>query len=110
MFEAGVLPLTVATLYRFPFTFALLTFCFLVAVGGAMYALAQSVWIAFAGRALTGAGVSVGAAAIHTYLGEMGTVMDEIREKQGKRHKKYLLYIAFSFALNRGYILPYGEQ
>ena len=74
-----------------------------------MYALANSVWIVFAARALMGAGVSFGASAIHAYLGEMGTVMDDIREKQGKSPRKFLLYIGFSFTLNGGMVVPNGE-
>ena len=109
IFEVAVIPLTVASLHRLPFSFVLYIFTGLAALGGAMYALANSVWIAFAARGLMGAGVSFGASAIHAYLGEMGTVMDDIREKQGKRPRKFLLYIAFSFTLNGGMVVPTGE-
>ena len=74
-----------------------------------MYAMANSVWIVFAARGLMGAGVSFGASAIHAYLGEMGTMMDDIREKQGKSPRKFLLYIGFSFTLNGGMVVPTGE-
>ena len=81
----------------------------MAALGGATYALANSVWIAFVGRGLIGSGVSFGASALHTYLGEMGTVMDDIREKQGKRPRKFLLYIALSFTINGGIVIPTGK-
>ena len=110
LFEAGTLPLTVIIVHRLPFCFLLYTYLCLAAVGGVMYALAESVWIAFAGRALMGAGISVGAASIHTYIGEMGTMMDNIRENQGKKPRKFLLYIAHSFALNGGIALPYSKH
>ena len=73
-----------------------------------MYALANKVWVAFVGRALMGAGIAFGAATIHTYMGEMGTMMDNIREKNRKKPRKFMLYIAFSFLLNGGFTLPYG--
>ena len=73
-----------------------------------MYALAQNVWMAFGGRALMGASTSFGAATIHTYMGEMGTIMDDIRKKTDKRPRKFVLYIVFSFLLNGGFMVPYG--
>ena len=80
----------------------------LAALGGGVYALAHNVWVAFVGQGLMGASVAFGASTAHTYIGEMGTVMDNIRKKQGKKPRKYLLYIAFSFILNGGFVLPYG--
>ena len=64
-----------------------------------MYALAQSVWVVFLARALMGAGIQFGAATLHTYLGEMGSVMDNIRQTQGKKPRKFILYIMLSFVL-----------
>jgi MFS family permease len=106
IFEVATIPLTVAALHRLPFSFILYIFAGLSALGGAMYALANSVWIAFAGRGLMGVGIAFGASTIHAYLGEMGTVMDDIREKQGKSPRKFILYIAFSFTLNGGMVIP----
>ena len=66
-------------------------------------------WIAFVGRGLIGSGVAFGASTLHTYLGEMGTVMDDIREKQGKNPRKHVLYIALSFTINGGTVIPTSE-
>ena len=109
IFEVATIPLTVAALHRLPFSFVLYIFAVLTALGGATYALANSVWIAFVGRGLIGSGVSFGASTLHTYLGEMGTVMDDIREKQGKNPRKYVLYIALSFTINGGTVIPTSE-
>ena len=99
---------TVPLAYRLPFSCLLFAFVALAGVGGGVYALAQSVWVAFLGRGLMGAGVQFGASTIHTYIGEMGTVMDDIRQKQGKRQRKFILYIAYSFVLNGGFVVPFG--
>ena len=109
LFETGAILLTIPLANHFPFSFLFFGFVGLASVGGVMYALAQSVWIALLGRGLMGAGVQLGAATIHTYLGEMGTLMDDIRQKQAKLPRKYILYITFSFTLNGGFMIPYGE-
>ncbi|CAI8058537.1 hypothetical protein GBAR_LOCUS31827 [Geodia barretti] len=72
-----------------------------------MYALAEHVWVAFLGRGLMGAGVQFGAATIHTYIGEMGTMMDDIRQKLERKPRKLILYIIYSFVLNGGFVVPY---
>ena len=100
---------TVPLANHLPFSILLFGFVALASVGGGLYALAQSVWVAFLGRGLTGAGIQFGAATLHTYLGEMGTVMDKIRERQGKKPRKFTLYITLSFALNAGFAVPYGK-
>lgn len=109
IFEAGATPLTAITAYRLPFTFLLFIFVALAVVGGGIYALACNVWMAFVGRGLMGAGCAFGAAAVHTYIGEMGIVMDDIRKKKGKKPRKFILYIALSFTLNVGMLIPYGK-
>ena len=75
-----------------------------------MYALAGSVWMAFVGYGLTGAGVSFSTITIHTYMGEMGDVMDEIRKKQGKKPRKFLLYNIYSFTMSGGFVLPFCKS
>ena len=74
-----------------------------------MYALARSVWMAFIGFGLFGTAVAFSAVTIHTYMGEMGTIMDDIRKKQGKKERKHLIYVVFSFVLNGGYLFPLGK-
>ena len=74
-----------------------------------MYALAESVWVAFVGYGLCGVGGVFCSVTIHTYMGEMGDVMDEMRKKRGKKPRKYLIYSIYSFTVTGGFIFPYGE-
>ena len=99
---------TVPLAHRLPFSCLLFAFVTLAVFGGGTYALAQHVWVAFLGRGLMGAGVQFGASTIHAYMGEMGTIMDEIRQKMGRKPRKFILYIAYSFVLNGGFLVPFG--
>ena len=78
---------------------------FLVA-GGVFYALASAGWMMILGRVLIGCG-RASAVVVHTYIGEMGTRMDEMRSKKKKRPMKFALYIVFSFILNGGYLVTF---
>lgn len=109
MFETGAVLVTIPLAHHLPFSSLLFSFVALASIGGGVYALAQNVWVAFVGRGLMGAGVQFGASTIHTYLGELGTIMDEIKEKRGEKPRKFILYIAFSFVLNGGFAVPYGN-
>ena len=109
LFEAVTMPLAGAMLHFLPFTVTIFTFLVIFVVGGVIYGLSQAVWIVFVGFGLIGAGASLGSATVHTYIGEMGTVMDNIRKKQGKKPRKFLLYIAYSFMLNGGFVIPFGK-
>ena len=75
-----------------------------------MYGLADKIWIVFLALSLRGAGTAFGSAIVHTYIGEMGTQMDDIRKEQCKRPRKFVLYIAYSFFLNGGFFFSYGES
>lgn len=108
MFETGAVLVTIPLAHHLPFSSLLFSFVALASIGGGVYALAQNVWVAFVGRGLMGAGVQFGASTIHTYLGELGTIMDEIKEKRGEKPRKFILYIAFSFVLNGGFAVPYA--
>ena len=108
IFETGAMLVTVPFAYRLPFSFLLFAFVALAGVGGGMYALAQHVWVAFLGRGLMGAGIQFGASTIHTYIGEMGTMMDDLRQKLGRKPRKFMLYIVYSFVLNGGFVVPFG--
>ena len=100
-------PVAGTLLHRLPFTITIITFHVLLITGGIVYALAESVWVAFIGYGLTGAGVSFSSITIHTYLGQMGDVMDDIRKKQGKKPRKFLMYNIYSFIMTGGIILPF---
>ena len=108
LFEAVTMPIAAVMAHRFPFTILMLFPLFPFAIGGIMYALAVNVWMVFIAHSLIGVGAA-SAAVVHTYIGEMGTVMDDIRMKQGKKPRKYTLYIAFSFILNGGYLVVFGK-
>ena len=95
-------------LHWFSFTIAIIAFHIILIIGGIVYGLAGNIWMVFVGFGLFGAGASFGAITVVTYIGEMGTVMDNIRQKQGKKSRKFVLYILYSFVLNGGYLLCYG--
>ena len=78
-------------------------------MSGLVYALAVNVWMVFISRGLIGACGGLAIPALHTYLGEMGSVMDDIRKKRGKEPRKFSVYIAFSFILNGGFLVAFGE-
>ena len=68
----------------------------LFAVAGALYALTVNVWMLFLAQALNGTAVACGSVVLHMYMGEMGTVMDSIRERKGKKPMKFIIYILYS--------------
>ena len=109
IFEIALFPIVGVLADRLPYTVLTLLFLSMIAIGGVLYALAVSVWMAFLGRGVIGGAGSFGAAAVHMYMGEMGTVMDKAREKQRKRPIKFSVYIAYSFILNGGYFVAYGK-
>lgn len=108
LFEAGSVPLAIPLVHRLPFTALMYIAVLTAAVGGAIYALAESILTVFIGRGLMGVASQFSASVIHSYIGEMGTVMDDIRKKQGKKPLKFTFFIVLSFMLNGGLLLPYG--
>ena len=102
-------PLAAALLHRLPYSVSIALFTIIYITGGVVYGLATTVWMAFLGFGLFGMGSALGATTVHTYMGEMGTVMDEIRKKQGKKPRKFVLYIIFSFILNGGFFIVYSK-
>ena len=108
LFQAGSVPLAIPLVHRLPFTILMYIALFTEAVGGATYALAGSILTAFIGRGLMGAGVQFCVSVVHSYIGEMGTVMDDIRKMEGKKQLKFTLFIVLSFIMNGGLLLPYG--
>ena len=63
----------------------------------------------FLAMVLRGMGIATGPPIVHTYLGEMGKQMDEIRKRQQKKTRKFLLYIAYSLTLNGGTVIAFSE-
>lgn len=109
LMELITMPFIAAMVHKLPFTISMLFGLVLYAIGGALYALADNVWMVFIGYSLFGAG-STSAAAFHAYIGEMGSVMDAMRERQGKKKMKFVLYIALSFVQNGGFLMAFGER
>ena len=108
LFEAVAMPFAAVVAHRFPFTLLMTIPMVLFIAGGIMYALAISVWMVFIAHGLIGAG-NASAAVVHTYIGEMGTVMDDIRVKQGKKPRKDTVYLSLSFIINGGYVSAFGK-
>ena len=44
-----------------------------------------------------------------TYTGEMSTRMDEIRERKGKKPRKFVLYIIYSLEVTGSYVISFSE-
>lgn len=98
------------TAEKLPYTFSILFTCGLYAVGGVFYGQATSVWMVIVGRGLMGVGAAFADVTASSYIGEMGTRMDEIRERRGKKPRKYALYVAYSFVMNCTFILTFGKD
>ena len=96
------------TAEKLPYTFSVLFTAALYAVGGVFYGQATSVWMVVVGRGLMGVGAAFADVTTNSYIGEMGTKMDEIRERQGKKPRKYALYVAYSFVMNGTFIMTFG--
>ena len=109
MFELAVLPFAALMAHRSPYTITILISLLLMALGGILYALAVNLWMVFIGRGLLGAAGGICIPTLHTYIGEIGSVMDDLRKKQGKKSRKFTLYVAFSFIMNGGFIVSFGE-
>lgn len=104
------MPFALFLTHRCPFRVTLLVGPLIAAVGGILYALAVNVRMVFLGRGLCGLSGGLSIPALHTYIGEMGTLMDDIRKKQGKKPRKFTLYIAHSLIMNIGFIFAFGKS
>ena len=93
LFEAGSLPLGTVMMDMAPYTVSTLVALIIYAVSGAVYATATDVWMVILARCLMGSAAFIILSIIYTYIGEVGTVMDRIREKKGKPPRKNLLYL-----------------
>ena len=97
------------TAEKIPYTILILFTCALYAVGGVFYGQATGVWMVVVGRGLMGVGAAFADVTASSYIGEMGTRMDEIRKTRGKQPRKYTLYVAYSFVMNCTFILTFGK-
>ena len=59
---------------------------------------------------IRGVAASLCPAVLHTYMGVMGTKMDNLRTKEQKKTRKFLVYIAFSLIFNGSVLVTYGGQ
>ena len=59
---------------------------------------------------ISGVAESLCPAVLHTYMGVMGTKMDEIRTEQQKKPRKFIVYIAYSLLLNGTSFVIYGKR
>ena len=109
IFETALIPVAVLMLGTLPYTTSLLLTMLLYAVGGAVYACAVEVWMVMLARGLTGSAALFCSSSLQTYVGEMGTIMDKIRERKGKQPMKHVLYIMIMFATNGAMASLFGE-
>lgn len=93
---------------KIPYTLTILITLSIYAVSGVLYGMANTVWMVILSRGLMGCGAALACLTEFGYIGEMGTRMDEIRSRQGKRPMKCALYVAYSFTYNITFILAFG--
>ena len=87
----------------------LLLICMFV-VAGVVYALAVDVWMVVLARGLLGGAALFISSLMHTYIGEMGILLDEIRKKRGKSSMKSVLYISLTVSVTVGVVVAFGES
>ena len=109
LLQALLTPITAIMSHHLPFSITIIFSLSLYILAGIVYGLAEEIWIVFLGLSLWGAGIAFGSTIVHTYIGEMGERMDKIRRRLLKTPRKLILYIAYSFALNGGFFISYGE-
>ena len=107
--ETSSMPFAGIMAEKMPYTVMLLITCALYATGGVFYGQAAGVWMVMVGRAFMGIGAAFADVTVSSYIGEMGTRMDEIRHSRGKKPRKYTLYVAYSFTMNCTFMLTFGE-
>ena len=110
LFEAGSLPLVMAIMDLFPYTVLMLIMMLLYAVSGIVYATATDVWMVILARCLMGSGAMFFSSIVYTYIGEMGTTMDQVRRKKGKPSRKNLLYLLALIGTTLANALLLGED
>ena len=95
---------------KLPYIFTPIVASVLYITGGVVYALATGGWMVKAGRFLSGFACTMGAVLQTSYIGEMGTRVDEFRKKRKKgRQLRNTLYIMYAFVVNFGFVITYGK-
>ena len=107
--ETASMPFAGILAEKMLYTVMILTTCTLYATGGVFYGLTNSVWMVIVGRALMGIGAAFADVTASSYIGEMGTRMDELRHSRGKKPRKFALYLAYSFTMNSTFIVTFGK-
>ena len=103
-------PFAAILIQSFPYIISPLVASLLYTIGGVIYALADQGWMVIVGRFVSGFACTISAVLQTSYIGEMGTKVDQVRKRRGKKYLiKDILYIAYSFLINIGYFLTYGE-
>ena len=109
--ETVLIPVAVFILdiLHVPFTAPLVLLMLMYAIGGVLYASAIGVWMVILARGMMGGAGLFVSAVLHSYIGEMGAMMDEIRKKKGKKPLKNVLYMAVMFSINGANVLVLGK-
>ena len=95
---------------KLPYIFTPVVASVIYIIGGIVYALATGGWMVIAGRFLSGFAVTMGVVLQTSYIGEMGTRVDEFRKKIRKgRQLRTTLYIMYAFVRNFGYVITFGK-
>jgi MFS family permease len=106
--ETVIAPVAGFTTERFPYVFSLLATLVFFSIGGIFYANSTQVWMVIVARFIIGLGAGYGAVVVHSYLGEMSTRFDEIRQKKKKKPIKHIFYICFLFLMNGAFVFSFG--
>jgi len=95
---------------KLPYIFTPVVASILYITGGIVYALATGSWMVIAGRFVCGFACTMGDVLQTSYIGEMGTRVDEFRKKRKKgRQLRTTLYIMYAFLVNFGFVITYGK-
>ena len=103
-------PVTGLMMKRLPYIVTLVISSVVFAAGGVVYALSTNGWMLFAGRFLHGIASTMGAVLENTYIGDMGTKVDNIRKKLNKRTLKDILYVVYSFQISFNMFIAFGKS
>ena len=108
--ETALTPVVTPMMDILPYTASFLVMVAVFVIGGTLYACAGEVWMVIVARSFMGIGALLSSALIYTYIGEMGTVMDKIRVKKGKRPLKQFMYTITMFTSVGVNALLSGEE
>lgn len=109
IFETALTPVAALMMDILPYTASYLLMVTAYVIGGTVYACAGEVWMVILARGFMGIGSLLSSALNYIYIGEMGTVMDKIRVKKGKRPLKHIFYTISMFTTVGVNVLLSGE-